>query len=162
MKRARLTLAAAFVSVLAFGAVWSARAAASGPALPGEFRSWMHVKSMVVTDPGHGMYGFHDVYGNKLAIETLRSPARPVTYREGATFVVSIREVVTSGGMINAGAKRRDVMKVKDRTAVSTGGWRFAAFDPAGAPIAIDPVADCYGCHARAKDADLVFSTFTE
>ena len=130
------------------------------PALPRDFRSWTHVKSMVVTDPDHGMYGFHNVYANKAAAKVLRAGAEKPKYDEGAQFVVSIYEVETKNGMVGAGLKRRDVVKTKDRTATDTGGWRFAAFDPAGRPLAIDPVGDCFGCHARAKDTDLVFSEF--
>ena len=32
---------------------------------PAGYRSWTHVKSMVITDKSHGLYGFHNTYGNK-------------------------------------------------------------------------------------------------
>ena len=129
--------------------------------LPKQFRSWSHVRSLAVLEPQHEMYGFHDGYANPPALQALRSKARPVSYPDGATFVVSIYEIVTTEGITRAGPKRRDVVQVKDRTAATTGGWRFAAFDPAGRPIPIDP-STCAGCHARAKESDFVFATYAE
>jgi len=127
--------------------------------LPRNYRSWTHVSSMVVTDGEHGMYGFHNVYANPPAVARLQE-SRPRAYPDGATFVVSVYEVMTKDGLTSAGAKRRDVLQYKDAKATATGGWRFAAFDVSGRRIAIDPAA-CFGCHAAAKDADYVFATFT-
>jgi hypothetical protein len=55
-----------------------------------------------------------------------------VVYPEGVQFVVSIFEVKQEKGLVVAGAKQRDVVQLKDRRAVATGGWRFASFDPRG------------------------------
>lgn len=136
--------------------------APSGPAvsLPKDFRSWTHVRSMVVTDPEEGMYGFHNVYANPAALKALRSPRSPVVYPDGATFVVSIFEVKQEKGLVVAGAKQRDVMQVKDAKARATNGWRFASFDPAGKPIAID-AASCAACHGQAAATDMVFTRYT-
>lgn len=152
------TRLAAALAVLAA----AARAAAGEPGavtLPRDFRSWAHVRSMVVTDPEEGMYGFHNVYANPAALRTLRSGKKPVAYPDGAQFVVSIFEVRQEKGLVVAGAKQRDVVQVKNRKAVATGGWRFATFDPAGKPIAIDAAA-CHSCHAQAAGTDLVFTRF--
>ncbi|HEY3356588.1 MAG TPA: cytochrome P460 family protein [Polyangia bacterium] len=135
--------------------------AGKAPGLPPGFRAWMHVKSMAVTDREHGMYGFHNVYANKEALKGLRARGQARTFERGATFVVSIFEVETKEGTLSAGAKRRDVVQVKDPAATATGGWRFAAFDPAGTPIAIDAAA-CAGCHAAARATDSVYATLTE
>ena len=114
-----------------------------------------HVRSIAVSDPDHAMYGFHDGYANPAAVRGLR--ASPVRFDDGATFVVSLYEVERRAGVTSAGAKRRTVLQVKDRSAVATGGGRFAAFDPDGAPIAVDEAA-CFACHARAKDRDYVLT----
>ena len=158
-----LVLRTPVLVVLAVAAVLGGAALADGSVLrlPKQFRSWSHIRSLAVLDPQHEMYGFHDGYANPAALQALRSKARPVSYPDGATFVVSIYEVVTKDGITRPGAKRRDVVQLKDRTAVASGGWRFAAFDPAGRPVPIDP-SSCFGCHARAKDADFVFATYAE
>jgi hypothetical protein len=68
--------AATFAAILAALLPAGALAAEPAPELPRDFRSWMHVRSMVVTDADEGMYGFHDVYANRAAAETLRRRAR--------------------------------------------------------------------------------------
>ncbi len=156
--RARIVLVSTAAVLLVAG--WlSAAAERAGPALPSGFRSWKHVRSIAVTDTEHPMYGFHDGYANEAALRGLR--AKPPRYEDGAAFVVSIFEIVDRKGITTAGAKRRDVVQVKDRRATDTGGWRFAAFDAAGAPIAVDEVA-CFSCHRAVKDADFVLTSFRE
>ena len=148
--------------LLATAGIAGGMASAGGPApvaLPKDFRSWTHVRSMVVTDPEEGMYGFHNVYANAPALKALRSAKTPVAFPDGATFVVSIFEVKQERGLVVAGAKQRDVMQVKDGKAKATGGWRFASFDPAGKPIVID-AASCAACHAQASATDMVFTRF--
>jgi hypothetical protein len=156
--RARIALVS--TAALALAAGWIAVAAEpSGPALPRNFRTWKHVRSIAVTDPDHAMYGFHDGYANEAALRGLR--ATPPRYEDGATFVVSIFEVAEQKGITTAGPKRRDVVQVKDRRAAETGGWRFTAFDAAGKAIPVDQGA-CFSCHAAAKDRDHVLTSFRE
>jgi hypothetical protein len=150
-------------AVAALLLVTATAARAEGPApvaLPKDFRSWTHVRSMVVTDPDEGMYGFHNVYANPAALKALRSTRTPVVYPDGSTFVVSIFEVKQEKGLVVAGAKQRDVMQVKDAKAKATSGWRFASFDPSGKPIAID-AASCAACHTQAAETDMVFTRYT-
>jgi Cytochrome P460 len=156
-------ISAAVALVLAFLATSpAARAGDERPvSLPTSFRSWVHVRSMVVTDADAGMLGFHDVYANELALETLRSKVKGAAYPDGAQFVVSIFEVKQEKGTIVAGPKLRDVVQRKDRKAVATGGWRYGSFDAAGKPIAKD-AASCHACHSQASDRDHVFTEFAQ
>ncbi|MBI5067274.1 MAG: cytochrome P460 family protein [Deltaproteobacteria bacterium] len=153
------TRLAAAALALALAAPLAARAGGKEVALPRDFRTWTHVRSMVVTDPDEGMYGFHNVYANKAALRTLRGQAR--SYADGAVFVVSIFEVKQEKGQVVAGAKQRDVVQVKDASATETGGWRFASFDPSGKRTAVD-VSTCAACHAQASGGDHVFTRFAE
>ncbi len=140
---------------------WAAHPADATPVrLPPDFRSWTHVRSMVVTGADEGMYGFHNVYANAAALKVLRSGRSPVVYPDGATFVVSIFEPRTEQGTVVAGTKQRDVVQVKDSRAKATGGWRFASFDASGKPLKIDPEA-CAACHAGAASTDRVFTRYT-
>jgi len=158
---ARLTAAAALA--LSLAAPLSTRAADASDqgevTLPKDFRSWTHVRSMVVTDPEEGMYGFHNVYANKEALKALRGQAR--AYPDGAQFVVSIFEVKQEKGQVVAGQKQRDVVQVKDARAKETGGWRFASFDPSGKRTTVD-VSSCHACHSQARDSDHVFTRYAE
>ena len=149
----------AVVLLLAAGAARAIAAEPTPVVLPKDFRTWTHVRSMVVTDPDEGMYGFHDVYANAAALKELRS-GKGASYPDGATFVVSIAEVKKEKGTVSAGAKQRDVVQVKDRRAKETGGWRYASFDPSGKPLKVE-VASCAACHAQAAAADMVFTKYT-
>jgi hypothetical protein len=158
--RTRLLRASALALALAAAASLAhAAAEEAGPALPKGFRAWKHIRSVAVTDPEHAMYGFHDGYANEAAVRGLR--AKPPRYEDGATFVVSIFEVVEQKGITTAGPKRRDVVQVKDRRATETGGWRFAAFDPAGKPIVVDQ-GTCFSCHQAAKEEGFVLTSYRE
>jgi len=149
---ARRLLAAVAVALVASAAL------AAGAAFPkaAEFRGWTHVKSMVITDKAHGLYGFHDVYADPAALKALQAGKG---YPEGAQFAVSFYDVVTDGAMISQGAKRMDTFMRKDAAAKTTGGWAFGASGPDGKPLELDVVKGCYECHAGgAKGSDLVFS----
>ncbi len=145
-------------SMLLASACVSASAEPAAVALPKGYRGWTHVRSMVVTDPEEGMYGFHNVYANPAALKGLEAGGK--RYADGATFVVSIFEVKQEKGLVVAGEKQRDVIQVKDRKSKATGGWRFGSFAPAGKPIGIDP-ASCAACHAQAAATDMVFTRYT-
>ncbi len=153
---ARLSSAVAVLLLASAGI--AAAAEPSVLALPKGFRNWTHVRSMVVTDPEEGMYGFHDVYANPAAVKGLEAGGK--AYPDGATFVVSIFEVKQEKGVVVAGEKQRDVVQVKDRKAKGTGGWRYGSFDPSGKAIAIDP-GSCAGCHAQAAATDMVYTRYT-
>lgn len=150
----------ASTALAALSLAGAAVAGEKGPPLPRDYRSWTHVRSMVVTDPDHGMYGFQDVYANKAALRALRA-RKAAPFEDGAVLVAAIYEPVTTDGMVKAGAKRRTAVRVKDSRATATGGWRYAVYDPAGKPLPVDP-ATCVGCHQAARDTDQVFARFVE
>jgi len=152
----RRVLAVTAVAALALVAV---QVGAMHHELPKGYRTWAHVKSMVITDKSHGLYGFHNVYANPAALEGLKAG----TFAEGSGFVVSFYEVNTEGAMITQGKKIMDATMKKDAKAAQTGGWWFNAFGPAGKALGVDVVKGCYECHAGgAKGTDLVFSKFIE
>ena len=145
---------------LAFVAAALLTASVVAAAAPGasEFRSWGHVKSMVITNKSHGLYGFHNVYADPAALAALRAGK---AFPEGAQFAVSFYEVTTEGAMLSQGKKIMDTFMKKDASAKATGGWAFAATGPDGKPLAVDVAKGCYECHASgAKGTDLVFSKY--
>jgi cytochrome P460 len=149
----RIRIAAAVLSV-------AAASLALAAANRTDFRAWTHVKSMVITDKSHGLYGFHNVYADPAALKALRSGA---AYAEGAQLAVSFYEVTADGAMLSQGKKLMDTFMRKDAAAKSTGGWTFEASGPDGKPLAIDVAKACYECHAAgAKATGLVFSKYVE
>ncbi len=131
-----------------------------GISLPKGWRSFVHVKSMVIPDKNHGLYGFHHIYVNQKGLETLKNGGM---YPEGTVFVGVFYDVVTEkDGSINQGKKLFYVYMRKDKTATETGGWRYAAFDPDGKYLEKDVKKECYECHTAVKDSDYIFSKFIE
>lgn len=154
LRRALITTAAVATALFAI------QTAAMHHELPKGYREWTHVKSMVITDKSHGLYGFHNVYANPDAAKALRGGKG---FPAGAAFLVSFYEVNTDGPMIMQGKKTMDAYMKKDAAAKDTGGWWFNAFGPDGKPLGLDVVKGCYQCHADgAKGTDLVFSKFIE
>lgn len=135
-------------------------AAGDGAAPPKNFRSWTHSKSTVVADKNNPLHGVHNQYVNPSALRTLRKGGE---YKDGATFVDSVNAVVESNGIFAPGPKAKTLVMIRSGKAASTGGWIFQAFDPAGKPLKIDPVKDCFECHqSGAKESGFVFHKYAE
>lgn len=127
--------------------------------LPKNFRAWTHTKSLVIPDKKHGLYGFHNIYANNLAMPHVKKPGSK--YPEGAQFVVSFYEVVNANGMTSQGAKLMDAVMTKNAKMAATGGWEYAVFDATGKPKAINAAKDCHACHVNgAKKTDFVFHKY--
>jgi hypothetical protein len=154
----------ALLAVLVFArAVISGQSAPSVP-FPQGYRSWQHVKSIVV-GPEHRSFarrgGFHHYYANAKAAEGYETG----TFANGSIIV---DEGVTTkngegdaAGILLEGARRSlDVMVKDDRLYKDTGGWGFEHFDgddPAG-KLGVEQRTQCFQCHSKSKDRDLVFS----
>jgi len=131
---------------------------------PDGYRGWQHVKSNVI-GPEHKSFTteggriFH-FYANPQAVEGYRAGKFP----NGSIIV---REVLraTPGegdakGVLSEGERKAlDVMVKDDRLFPETGGWGFETFDSKNARLSAEGRAQCYACHSKQKDRDLVFST---
>lgn len=155
----RFTIFLVVLSIVFFSSLSFAKMR-KGISLPKGWRSYIHVKSMVIPDKAHGLYGFHHIYVNRKGLETLKKGG---LYPEDTTFVGVFYDVVTEkDGSINQGKKLFYVLMKKDSRAADTGGWRYAAFDPDGKYLQKDVKKECYDCHTAAKDSDYIFSKFIE
>lgn len=154
LRRVLIAAAALAVALVAFQVL------AMHHELPKGYRTWGHVKSMVITDKSHALYGFHNTYANPAALAALRSGK---AFPKGSEFVTSFYEVGAEGAMLSQGKKIMDAYMKKDEAATRTGGWWFNAFGPDGKALGLDVVKGCYECHAGgAKGTDLVFSKFVD
>jgi hypothetical protein len=155
---------ASLIAVLVFAGAALAGQAAHPVSFPDGFRSWQHVKSLVV-GPEHKSFpnrgGIHHYYANDKAVEGYRSGKFP----NGAVIV--IEAVFTKDGegqakgMVLEGDRRfLDVMEKNDRLYTDTGGWGFDHFDGQGrtGALAVGERSKCYECHAQSKERDHVFS----
>jgi hypothetical protein len=122
--------------------------------MPEGYRSWRHVKSAV-----DGQNSFH-FYANQQAVEGYRAgkfPNGSVIVRETLPVMAGDGE---SKGVVREGERKAlDVMMKDDRLYQETGGWGFESFGPNNARLPEKGPAQCYGCHVKQKDHDLVFTS---
>ncbi|AAU91546.1 MULTISPECIES: cytochrome P460 family protein [Methylococcus] len=127
---------------------------------PDGFRSWYHVKSMVI-QPGHPLEnpfgGIHHVYANAEAIQGLRGG----NYPDGAVLVFDLFDYQEDNHALVEG--KRKLIGVMERDAKrfsATGGWGYEGFGE-GKPdkrLVTDGGQGCFGCHAAQKESQYVFS----
>ena len=153
-----------FAILLAIAAAIAAAEKTAEVPFPDGYRSWQHVKSVIV-GPEHQSYAteggkIYQFYANPQAVEGYRAGRFP----NGAILVrETLRTIAGEGGskgILNEGERNAlDVMVKDDRLYRDTGGWGFETFDSKNARLAEKDRAQCYACHAKQKDHDLVFST---
>lgn len=136
-------------------AVPLALAAGKGDTLFTDYRSWQHVKSMVIPDKANGLYGFHHVYVEPKALAAYKAGKG---YPEGSHLVVPFYEIKEEGGALHQGPLKMVAYMKREAAAKDTGGWRFGALDPDGKPMTLDVKAGCFNCHEPKKDREYVFS----
>lgn len=159
-------------AVLAF-AVVAAAFTTIRPADPGAeidyptgYRHWAHVKTAVVgpDSPFFAIYGgIHSIYANEQAMQGYITGQYP----DGAVIVVDVREGPMTAMGVDAGARRRLDIMVKDQTAyAATDGWGYATFLGDNRVDRFYPQASaatrCHACHTRRADQGYVFSRFQE
>lgn len=161
MHTRQLAAAAAIVSAVFTGALIGAEDAVVP--YPDGYRSWQHVKSMVI-EPGHALYGpfggIHHLYGNEEAMAGYSSGH----FTDGAVIVFDLLEAVSADHAVTEG--KRKVVGVMHRDArkfAATGGWGFEGF--AGNSKTERAVGDnaataCFSCHAPQKAHEYVFSRY--
>jgi hypothetical protein len=153
---------------IALPAVMAAAALAVAPAeveYPANYRSWTHVKSMVI-ESGHPLHasfgGIHHLYANERALEGYRSGRFP----DGAVIAFDLLEADARDHAISEGARK--VLGVMQRNAVkfaATGGWGFEGFvggDPGKRAVGANAATACFACHRAQESRGFVFSEWRE
>jgi Cytochrome P460 len=131
---------------------------------PRDFRSWHHVKSIVI-GPEHRTFqvrgGIHHYYANDQAMKGYRTG----TFPNGSVIVdeavfTKDGENQAKGILLEADRRGLDVMVKNDRLHKDTGGWGFEHFnrDSATATLSAEARSTCEECHAKAK-RDHVYSS---
>lgn len=158
----RILILSGTLLTIAFGII-AAEKSADVP-FPDGYRSWQHVKSVVI-GPGHKSFAseggkIFQFYANPRAVEGYgagKFPNGSVIVRETLRVTAGEGE---SEGILKEGERRAvDVMMKDDHLYAETGGWGFETFDSKNVRAAAKNGAQCYACHSKQKDRDLVFST---
>jgi len=123
---------------------------------PEGYLQWKYIKSDT-----NSRGGIHHIYANLIALEGYRTGVFP----NGSCLVFDVFDVVKKDSSLIAGGRRAVDIMIKDSSKyASTGGWGYEEFrgDSRTERNLKGGVAVCYNCHARKKDHDFVFSTFTQ
>ncbi len=134
----------------------------AGVDYPAGYRSWQHVKSMII-QPGHALEdsfgGIHHIYANSKAMIELADGQ----YKDGAVFVFDLLDYFDSENtIVEAARKRIDVMQYDSEQYSATGGWGFESFvgDSRTERVEQDVVTACFNCHIPAKESNYVYSQY--
>ncbi len=132
-----------------------------------KYRSWNHVKSMVIHNPQHPLYnpfsGIHHVYVNDVGLRDIKKEGRR-SFPDGTVIAIVFYEhkAVDKNTAYVEGAKRTEAFMVKDsRKFKKTGGWGYFAYDGKGRSLVKSMSADCHSCHSQVRKKDYVFSVWT-
>ncbi len=131
---------------------------------PEGYRSWPHVKSMVLQE-GHPLYesfgGIHHVYANEKALAAMKAGK---AYPDGAVLVFDLLEAKAENNAVVEGARKVvGVMQKDSKKFAATGGWGYEGFKgDTQERLVTDMQTACHSCHAAQKDQDYVFSTYRQ
>lgn len=127
---------------------------------PEGYRSWFHVKTMLI-EPGHPLenpfQGLHHVYANPKAVKGLNTG----TYANGAVFAFDLLKYTEKDLTIQEGERKLLGIMHKDSNKYSsTGGWGFEGFagDSKTKRLVNDGGQSCFACHTSERKNDFVFS----
>ena len=159
MKKLLHVSAPVLLLAIASAPVNSAR---QGVPYPEGYRTWVHVKSMIIK-PSHPLAdpfaGIHHVYANARALKGLQTG----NYEKGAMFVFDLLEVRESKSAIEEGKRKLIGVMLYDPQAYDkTGGWGFEGFagNSRTKRLVKDGGAGCFGCHEQARKTHHVFTTW--
>src|SRR3954447_2143755 len=131
--------------------------------LPGSFRNWYQVNTMVIVKGSplfEAMGGMHNVYINSGGEAALK---KGEPYPDETVLLIDLHEFTISDGSYVEGPRKATAVMLKDKKKyASTGGWGFQAWaggDPTK-PFVRDPTKECFECHQPKKDQDYVYSTY--
>jgi len=129
---------------------------------PEGYRTWTHVKSMVI-QKGHPMHdvfgGIHHIYANEEVLKALKDST---PYPDGSVIVFDLLEAKSKNKTIVEGPRKYVAVMQKGASKFAdTGGWGFEVFKGDSKERAVtDPKNDCFLCHKSQILADFVFSKY--
>lgn len=146
--------------VLVCISIVSRSSAADTASLPKGYEKWERSRDKTVSDKSSLFYGIHTIYVDAKAMKAYKNGG---IYPEGSRFVVVQHTIRDDGGKPAKGKKSMVVLMRKEKRQQETGGWLFAGFTPDGKPGGLDPVKNCFECHARdAASTDFVISKYAD
>ncbi len=130
---------------------------------PANYRSWTHVKSMVI-EPGHALHaafgGIHHLYANDKAMQGYRAGKFP----DGAVIVFDLLEANARDNAVTEGARKVvGVMHRDSKKYAATGGWGYEGFagdSKTERAVGANAATACFACHQARGQHEYVFSSY--
>lgn len=161
------TVAKNTIVIIVITLILSLIAYASDPSIdyPTDYRSWTHIKSMIIKE-GHPLHasfgGIHHIYANDKALLGYQSGKFP----DGSVIIFDLLESVESDNSITESKRKVLGIMQKDSQKFSeTAGWGFEGFgagNPNNRVVGADYETTCFSCHTAQKGNDYVFSHWRE
>lgn len=135
---------------------------------PSGFRTWQHVKSMVIHHKKHPLYdafaGIHHIYADKKATKALLENKR---FPRGAQIVFDLFSIRDKDGAMTESSRKFTAVMVKDdKKYASTGGWGWQAWvggdRRSPALKSRSEQQACATCHEEVQSKGLVFSQWRD
>lgn len=127
--------------------------------LPNDYKSWNHVKSMVIKE-GHPLFGsfggIHHIYANNNAVKGYEKGKFPI----GSIIVFDLFEAIDANNAITEGDRKFIGVMKRTNSSPKTSGWIYEVF--AGDKLkakGVDGAKNCHGCHISASKNGFVFSS---
>lgn len=128
---------------------------------PNGYRTWQHVKSMVI-NPGHALHesfgGIHHIYANKKAVKGYTKGK----FSDGSVITFDLLEANSADNAVTEGKRKvLGVMHKDNKLYAATGGWGFEGFkgdSKTDRAVGSAAATACFGCHEPQAKHDYVFS----
>jgi len=157
-----------YLTLTAIAAIYAVSAAnADTPSVdyPEDYRTWTHIKSMVIQE-GHALFssfgGIHHIYANDTAMIGYETGNFP----EGSIIVFDLLEAIVADSTITENKRKvLGVMQKDSQKFVHTAGWGFEGFgngDKNNRVVGNNYEEACFACHTSQKESDYVFSKWRE
>jgi len=128
---------------------------------PKGYRSWAHVKSMVL-EQGHPLFaafgGIHHIYANPKAMAGYKTGQ----WADGAVIVFDLLDAKRGGNAVVEGSRKVvGVMHRDSKRFAATGGWGYEGFkgdSETERAVGANAATACHSCHEAQKAKGFVFS----
>ncbi len=162
MRKQVLSAVIALGAVSALAVACASQEGNSAIALPDGYRSWTHVKSMII-QPGHGLAdpfeGIHHIYANDIAMQGYKTG----NFADGSVLVFDLLKVTEADDTIQeADRVLIGVMEKSSTNYSGTDGWGYEGFAAGDKEkrLVTDGATQCHACHAGTPETGFVFSQY--
>jgi hypothetical protein len=134
---------------------------------PKGYRNWTHIKSMVIYDKKHPLYGafggIHHIYANPAATKAIKTK-KP--FPDGSVIVFDLLENTEASGAYSEGKRKFVGVMYRDAKKYAfSEGWGWQVFEGNGQTPSLKTAGEqkaCSVCHLEVKANSFVFTEWRQ